>query len=463
MTKQEVLDSLKHNTKKFPKEAIKEIQANKDDYIPELLESLDYMLKNIKELYDNANKDNYYFLPTYAMYLLAEFREKRAFPILTELMRLPEDYVDYVFGDTLTGDLDNILLCTFDDSGGGHMQMLFDIIESQELFEWARVAALDAYALLYMEGYVSQEDFISYIRSLIYDKLIDDESEVVNTAIAGCIIDTHTFQMIPDARFLHESDKVDRMMHGDYDGFLDLIFNKDWPIDEPRYIDNTIDKMEWWACFEKEDKNKKAVKELLKKDSKPPKDALGDFMAEMMKIDREKEMLIAQKKNNPERNDPCPCGSGKKYKKCCIDKENTAVVSSAPPPVARIEDKYDLLKDYPKDSPLFNELYEKEAVDIDKLVYKALHHRAIPIWVKRNLEQERLGKIDYLNEALKLFTAKCAREQITSFAAYDEKYMVHYRSDEWVSTLIDLTKEDTLPGIVSTRKKALDIFRKFEK
>lgn len=23
------------------------------------------------------------------------------------------------------------------------------------------------------------------------------------------------------------------------------------------------------------------------------------------------------------RNDPCPCGSGKKYKKCCIDRENT--------------------------------------------------------------------------------------------------------------------------------------------
>jgi uncharacterized protein YecA (UPF0149 family) len=23
---------------------------------------------------------------------------------------------------------------------------------------------------------------------------------------------------------------------------------------------------------------------------------------------------------NPGRNDPCPCGSGKKYKKCCMDK-----------------------------------------------------------------------------------------------------------------------------------------------
>lgn len=29
----------------------------------------------------------------------------------------------------------------------------------------------------------------------------------------------------------------------------------------------------------------------------------------------------------PNRNDPCPCGSGKKYKNCCIDKDNTGVSS----------------------------------------------------------------------------------------------------------------------------------------
>ena len=27
------------------------------------------------------------------------------------------------------------------------------------------------------------------------------------------------------------------------------------------------------------------------------------------------------KEKTPGRTDPCPCGSGKKYKKCCIDKE----------------------------------------------------------------------------------------------------------------------------------------------
>lgn len=32
------------------------------------------------------------------------------------------------------------------------------------------------------------------------------------------------------------------------------------------------------------------------------------------------ESRIARNDNKVSRNDPCPCGSGKKYKKCCIDK-----------------------------------------------------------------------------------------------------------------------------------------------
>jgi tetratricopeptide (TPR) repeat protein len=38
----------------------------------------------------------------------------------------------------------------------------------------------------------------------------------------------------------------------------------------------------------------------------------------------------------PGRNDPCPCGSGKKYKRCCRDKdeaaERTALAATPPPP-----------------------------------------------------------------------------------------------------------------------------------
>ena len=35
------------------------------------------------------------------------------------------------------------------------------------------------------------------------------------------------------------------------------------------------------------------------------------------------------------RNDPCPCGSGKKYKHCCLKKDNE---SNAPPPLPKLTD-----------------------------------------------------------------------------------------------------------------------------
>src|SRR5699024_7549775 len=38
------------------------------------------------------------------------------------------------------------------------------------------------------------------------------------------------------------------------------------------------------------------------------------------------------------RNDPCPCGSGKKYKKCCLNKEEAAVKKEAK------KDKFQQLK-----------------------------------------------------------------------------------------------------------------------
>jgi len=481
MTKQEVLNSLRSFSKHLPKEAFKEIQANKEDYIPELLESLEYVRQNADELYDERAKifeeaekisesEGEYFLHTYAMYLLAEFREKKAFPYLTAWLALPEKQVDFIIGGTLTEDFDRILLCTFD---AGRLQLLLDIIENQDLFEWARSAALRAYTMLYTEGHVSREDYVSYLRGLIYEKLADEKSYIVNTGIVGCIMDAKIYEMIPDARFMHENDKVDEGMHGAFDGFIDWIFYEKRH-EKNRYIDNALAEIDYWACFDEDEDGAEDKED--KENEKYKKGSLADDLEELfgdeIKKDREIEKAFAQKQaaaqnappaKKPGRNDPCPCGSGKKYKKCCIDAANvTAPVSAAETPkAAPVEEKYNLLERYPN-SPAFKELYEEEAINIDMLVYKALRHRSIPIWTKRDLERERFGKIDYLNEALTLFLDKCKREQITSFAAYDEKYMVHYRSDEWVAALVNFTKDDKLPKIKDIRKKASDAFEKFE-
>jgi tetratricopeptide (TPR) repeat protein len=36
--------------------------------------------------------------------------------------------------------------------------------------------------------------------------------------------------------------------------------------------------------------------------------------------------------SKPGRNDLCPCGSGKKYKKCCLAKDEAAAAAARPPP-----------------------------------------------------------------------------------------------------------------------------------
>ena len=37
------------------------------------------------------------------------------------------------------------------------------------------------------------------------------------------------------------------------------------------------------------------------------------------------------------RNDPCPCGSGKKYKKCCLAGDEAAARAARPAPPAAVE------------------------------------------------------------------------------------------------------------------------------
>ena len=44
------------------------------------------------------------------------------------------------------------------------------------------------------------------------------------------------------------------------------------------------------------------------------------------------------------RNDPCPCGSGKKYKKCCLSKDETDRISKAKEPDDPVKDDETVLR-----------------------------------------------------------------------------------------------------------------------
>ena len=104
-----------------------------------------------------------------------------------------------------------------------------------------------------------------------------------------------------------DEDLMDEMAMGKYDSCVDEMFLY-WEKDYRFCVSplNTIESLRNWAMFEDSRAQTKA-------------DKLADERKAFEK------MLRQMKKTGMQasavkigRNDPCPCGSGKKYKKCCM-------------------------------------------------------------------------------------------------------------------------------------------------
>ncbi len=61
-------------------------------------------------------------------------------------------------------------------------------------------------------------------------------------------------------------------------------------------VEDPIGAMDWWCCWKENQEDDNDFSERLKAVQRP----------------------LEKKRTKIGRNDPCPCGSGKKYKKCCI-------------------------------------------------------------------------------------------------------------------------------------------------
>ena len=450
MTTQEILAALTNYSSKFPRAALSEASQHIEELVPFFLDALDNICDNADKLIEEKSPYDLHF---YAMYLLSQFREKKAFPKLVRFLKKDESTLDYFLGDALTSGYDRCLSSTYD----GNLDILKELIEGESFNEYARGAALDAYGLIARNGRITREEIINYFRSLIYDRLPNDTS-MLPTMVSSCIMDEHLFELIPDVKYLYDNDLIDSSFHGEYDDFIDYIFDYSRHAKE-EYIDDVIKELQHWAKYDEERKPR-------------PKPPVKQLPVKQPTIETKKKIG---------RNDPCPCGSGKKYKKCCLSlgisfnskaedkKDELAEDSNSIMDFLRgsyDETKpYDLMKNYPSREPpsgdgkrTITEFYSGKAIEIDIPVYKALCHREIPMFVKRDTLKEDLERIDFLLKAFTMFTQICEDENLKTFTAFDSKYMVHYESGLWVSVLSQLLEKyvDIIPAQALAARKAVD-------
>jgi ferritin-like protein len=284
---------------KFPADEVALAAARWDEVAPHLIGELEQAAAD-----PSAACEPGYMLHLFAMFLAAQQRDVRAHAAIARLTHLPDEVLEDLFGDLLTDGVGRCLASTC----GGDETAIRALIEDEGASIWARYAGFEALATRVLEGDIPPKHMLDYLASLgaAEEARLDGDPERSPdflTGIVNAALDVGAAPMLDDicrwfAKDLIDETSVDldfveRHAHDD----LETLVQFGTPY---RYVRSAIDEMKSWAW----DTHSRPV---------PPPHA--DPYVNRYGEPAQAPLVHATPKVG--RNDPCPCGSGKKYKKCC--------------------------------------------------------------------------------------------------------------------------------------------------
>lgn len=216
--------------------------------------------------------------PVHAWRTLGQLKAKEAIPVLLDHLDLVEDNDDWagedipkalgMMGPKVISHIENYVILTGS-------------------CDEAKVAAVNAFLYLYKENNEYKQKVIPAIAKCL-EKYIKNDPEI-NGNLISCACEMKAVELLPIIQKAFDAERVDYMFVGDFeDAEIHM------GVKEKR---SRPSELVW-------------VKET------------GDTY-EVLQSPENKEPVAApvKKKKKIGRNAPCPCGSGKKYKKCCLGKK----------------------------------------------------------------------------------------------------------------------------------------------
>jgi hypothetical protein len=131
------------------REKIEAAVARREEVTPELLRILEETVDRAAQI--DAEGD--YMAHLYAMFLLAQFRETRAYPLVVRFALLPEEVQYSLCGDFITESLGQVLASVC----GGDLAGIQSLIENESADQWVRGAALSGLVTLVAAGQKSRD------------------------------------------------------------------------------------------------------------------------------------------------------------------------------------------------------------------------------------------------------------------------------------------------------------------
>jgi uncharacterized protein len=242
----------------------------------------------------------------FILHLAGERRETRAFAPLCRLLRDAEA-LEEVLGDGVTTTLSRILISAYD----GDLEALKGVIEAEGADEYARAGALEVLAYLAATGRVAREEAEAYLLRL-HDALRPQHESFVwsGWVLAVGLLGLEALSDVVRRAF--ERGLIDPTVMG-YEHFREDLRRTladpermaGFRYDNIAPLEDAVGELSRWYAFSDGAERDRARRSQVTAFDPPPR---GPAFNPYKHVGR---------------NDPCPCGSGKKFKKCCLPRVST--------------------------------------------------------------------------------------------------------------------------------------------
>jgi uncharacterized protein YecA (UPF0149 family) len=280
----ELLDALKHAGRGPDPELIRACLERREEITPALLEML---AEGPEDVWADEDQDPGLYRDIHAGHLLLAFGELAALPVLGQVFR--DEKRDY-----LLEWLRHIPVVY----GAAAVPMLLDLLSDKDAYTYPRAAATEMLGYIVQDHPEQRERVLAAMRALLPPLDADEnlppdlEFDELWTWVATALADLKDEDSLPLIRALYQADMIDQSVVGS----------------EQQYM----------AYFHRAAR-KPPPFDILKVYERLHREAVREAKRRAREAKREQTVRPAKPRSQPKigRNEPCPCGSGRKYKHCC--------------------------------------------------------------------------------------------------------------------------------------------------
>jgi hypothetical protein len=309
-----ILHQLIHS-EDLPRDALRAATARRAEMAPLLVEQIDKFVTDGGDAYDIEGDAALFFI----FHLLGQWGETSAYRALARLLRSPADDVDAALGWSITETSHKVMAAVFD----GDPAPIYNIILDPNADEFVRSRMCETLAMLAVRGRLDRDEVAAFLRDCWINLQPRHECFVWQgwqSAIA--LLGLVELKDIVKEAFDREIICPTWLGYEHFERDLALAIlhpTEPWPArpDEYELFGDAIEELSTWHCFSEEYKRERErwrnQRAPLVQRELPPLDLLLDRLVSTAPSEP-----ITNAMRGVGRNDPCPCGSGRKYKKCCL-------------------------------------------------------------------------------------------------------------------------------------------------